>query len=708
MSWSEAKWVVDQLLQKTGQMPNNMRAFTVYATSKNSLGLKFLEPADSYDSAGNLLCSVGGVMIRKMKDRYPATTAEGDLVINNTELGAYQNTELAVTGLEEGVNYYFSAFPYSAQGVFNLSPNAVNRAECAPADGEHAVVTITIDDDSGFTIAQITCVDETDSESTQTINLTPSKLSHTFTVPIGHTYHIEYGDVTGYFKPSKTTSKVSVAGATSNYTGAYSYFTSTINVTYPAGSTCTCSNGTTTYTASDTSGSVAFSVHSAGTWTVRCTSGSLSSQSSVTISDTGETKSVTLAYFTANIAVTYPAGSTLTCTKGSEVLTASTTTGSYTFNVHSAGNWVVRCTDGTEEATQTVNITTDGQSESVTLAYVKIYGISRTVANSSTAWSRTDDAVGKTATASVGTTAGASDFDDCYPWSAMERETLSTSDVMVKIPEFWYKRYIESGVEYIKIADKSVDGYTKHPGSNRYVGAYKTSSNNRSVTGTAPTVSQTRATMRTNAKSKGTGWGIIDLATWSAIMMLYLVEFADNNSQSKVGRGYCDNNSAALSSGGCNSVPNLTGRPAGTDGKTDVVYRGIEGIWGNIWEWVDGINYNGDADNYYVCADPTKYADDTATNYTRLSYTSPSANAYITKEGLDTSLPWAMLPSEASGGSETTYYPDYFYQNSGWRVCKRSGYWSDGSYCGVFYCDVYSTSSSTSAYIGSRLLYVPS
>ena len=43
MSWSEAKWVVDQLLQKTGQSPNNMRAFTAFAMSKTSIGLKFLE-----------------------------------------------------------------------------------------------------------------------------------------------------------------------------------------------------------------------------------------------------------------------------------------------------------------------------------------------------------------------------------------------------------------------------------------------------------------------------------------------------------------------------------------------------------------------------------------------------------------------------------------------------------------------------------------
>lgn len=854
MSWSEAKWVVDQLLQKTGHAPNNMRAFTAFAMSKNSIGLKFLEPADSYDSAGNLVCAVGGVMIRKSTEKYPASPTEGDLVINNTNLGAYENTPFEVEGLTQGQTYYFSAFPYSTQGVFNLSSSGANRAEGVPADGEQAVVTITIDDTSGFSTVAVTCVDETNPSATQTVTMSLSKLTHTFTVPIGDRYHIEYGAVTDYFKPNNTQSKVSVAGATTEYTGQYIYFTSNINVTYPVGSTLTCTCGDVSYTAPTTTGSYTFKVHKAGTWLVKATNGSETAETTAVITDTGETKNVTLAYFTATIAVTYPAGatltcscngrvyeaetttgsytftvhstgawtvkavlgeetaqtnvnitrdgqsesvtlaffrsyievtypvgatltcscdgetltaptatgsytfevhkagtwlvkavdgslttqtnvsitasgerksvtisfftatinvtypqgSTLTCTKGSTVLTASTDTGSYTFTVHETGVWTVKIVKNGETAETTVNITTDGQVENVSLAFVKIYGISRTVANSSTAWTRTDDSVGKSATASVGTTAGHSDFDTCYPWSQMVRETLSTGDVMVKIPEFWFERKVTSGVETIRIADKAIAGFTKHPGSGLYVGAYKTSSDKKSVSGAAPTVNQTRATMRTNAKSKGTGWGLIDVAANSAIQMLYLVEFADNNSQDKVGRGYCDGNSAAINTGSCNSVPNLTGRPAGTDGKVDVVYRGIEGIWGNVWEWMDGLNVNDGT--YYVCTDPSKYADDTASNYTALNFTAATnwSSSCIQTEGCDTNRPWAMLPSAAGSGSESSYYCDCVWSSTGWRVARRSGAWDNGSKVGAFLLAVNLDSSSMNSSIGSRLLYKPS
>lgn len=65
----------------------------------------------------------------------------------------------------------------------------------------------------------------------------------------------------------------------------------------------------------------------------------------------------------ATITVTYAEGKTVTCTDGTTTLTAKTTSGSWQFGVPHAGEWVV--SDGTNS--QTVNITTHGQSESVEL-----------------------------------------------------------------------------------------------------------------------------------------------------------------------------------------------------------------------------------------------------------------------------------------------------------------------------------------------------
>lgn len=642
MSWVEAKWTVDQILQKIGQAPNNMRSFSAFSVSETEIGLRFLEPEDSYVE-GNLICSVGGVMIRMSEEGYPKAPHEGTLVVDNKELGKYQTEEFVVSGLTQGETYYFSAFPYSVQGVYNLSTSEANREEAQPLPGETVNVTVTIDNASAFTSAIVTCVDETNPTATKTATITSDKLTCSFAVPIGDTYHLEYGVADGYSKPANTSPKVSVAGATTEYNATYYYFTATINVTYPQ-------------------------------------------------------------------------GSTLTCTLGDTVYTADTDTGAYVFNVHEKGTWTIKATNGTDTDTKQVTITTDGQTENIELAFVRIYGIQRDVTNSSPAWTRTDEAVGMTATASVGTVAGSSDFNECMPWKGIVRETLDTGDVMVKIPKFYYRRYKEGNVEHIQIADNPADGFTVHPLFNHagvekdfaYIGAYKTSSSNKSVSGAAPQVDQTRAVMRNNAKSKGEGWGLIDIAALSAIQMLFLVEYATNDSQKAIGRGYCDGNSSALKSGTCNNVPGLTGRPAGTDGKTDVVYRGIEGLWGNIWEWVDGVNFNGRTP--YVCNDPSKYKDDVSTDYTRLSYSlASSSSGYISQEGVDTEAnSHVMLPSQISG-SESTYYCDYGYtSSSGWSGLYVSGYWNAGSNCGLFIAYRSDSSSDSYSSIGSRLLYIPS
>ncbi len=418
----------------------------------------------------------------------------------------------------------------------------------------------------------------------------------------------------------------------------------------------------------------------------------------------------------ATLTITAPIGATVTVSKDGKSKPSKVvdTTGAVVFKGLEAGTWTIIVTNGTDTATETVDIKSDYQAE---ISFVKIYGISRDITAASPAWARTDDAVGKAATASIGTTAGSSDFDSCYPWSGIVRETLSTGDVMVKIPKFWFRRYREGNIEYIKIADKAATGFTLHPAFKHggvecdhiYVGAYKTSSNNKSVTGATPQANQTRATMRNNAKNKGAGWSLIDISTLSAIQMLMLTEFADNNMQFKIGRGYCDGNNNVLKTGSCDSVPNLTGRPAGTDGKVDVVWRGIEGLWGNVYEWIDGINWN--SGTYYVCNDPSQYVDDTTTNYTAMSFNGQTnwSSSYITQEGLDTgSNPHVMLPSVAGSGSATTYDCDACWSGTGWRVFKYGGSRDAGSACGLFTASFLSASSDTASFFGSRLLYIPS
>lgn len=142
----------------------------------------------------------------------------------------------------------------------------------------------------------------------------------------------------------------------------------TLVITGVAGDTCTITkDGKTKTKTFGSDGKATFKGLDTGTWTVTMTnsSGSTATQTVTINAD----YTLTIAYFSATIAVTYPAGSTCTCVNGSTTLTAVGTTGSYTFTVPNTGTWTVSCTDGEDTASENVSITADGQSASVTLAY---------------------------------------------------------------------------------------------------------------------------------------------------------------------------------------------------------------------------------------------------------------------------------------------------------------------------------------------------
>ena len=74
----------------------------------------------------------------------------------------------------------------------------------------------------------------------------------------------------------------------------------------------------------------------------------------------------------AAIGVTYPAGSTCTCTDGVKTLTAKDTTGKALFVIPYAGTWMVKAVSGSKSTSKTVSITAEGQVETVTLTFETI------------------------------------------------------------------------------------------------------------------------------------------------------------------------------------------------------------------------------------------------------------------------------------------------------------------------------------------------
>ena len=228
-------------------------------------------------------------------------------------------------------------------------------------------------------------------------------------------------------------------------------------------------------------------------------------------------------------------------------------------------------------------------------ATVKQYGV-RWNGTSSAVCERLGDAVGLTAKAHKGSTESVdNDFDNIYPWSDIKTCNIdadgnvlaylgepsfardgTNGDVMVEIPKFYYKRVKTGIVEEIWICGTKLPEYELHPlfiDNGKEVGkvfhsvynanSFTDETDNKvklqSVTGVQPRVRTTRANFRTYARNKGAIWGIEDISCVNALQLLYLVEYANTNSQAALGSGadglsYTQNHKALEETANGNSI----------------------------------------------------------------------------------------------------------------------------------------------------------
>lgn len=418
--------------------------------------------------------------------------------------------------------------------------------------------------------------------------------------------------------------------------------------------------------------------------------------------------------FTATLSITAPSGATVTVTKDGTTVNTHTATGSaIEVSVHETGTYDITATSGSESASDTVSITTDGQSVSISLAFAHIYGVSWD-GSSTTAWTRTDDAADFTDPVPYvdGASSYGSPFDNLLPWSGMTRVTDSEAGEMVRIPKFWYKITQSGNGLKIQIADKETDGFSVSPahmdrgdgsGERDYVliGRYHCASDYKSKTGVSPYNYQTRATFRSGISALGSKVWMADWAMRFTIFLLYLVEFADWNSQAKIGYG-CGDNRAVGAMGYTDSMPYHTGTTdsSRTTYGLGTQYRYIEGLWDNVSDWIDGC-YNS-SNGLMIILNPASGSDSSG----GVSVGTPS-NGYpskFTKKDVSGLFP-LFIPTEASG-SDSTYSCDLWYFSASSPCVYVGGDYKQKTSRGLFY--FYGSIVSVKyAYVGARSMKLP-
>lgn len=316
---------------------------------------------------------------------------------------------------------------------------------------------------------------------------------------------------------------------------------------------------------------------------------------------------------------------------------------------------------------------------------------------------------------------GSSPFDSIMPWAGMKRYNIidgavsysqddagfseTDYDTVVYIPEFYY--CVEKDTDNSRwtwaISQTAQEGYTKHPGSGRYVGRFHTSGDSSVVftkAGVAPLVNISRTNFRTYSHNKGSKWWMLDLATWSALQMLYLIEFANFHSQDTLGTGYTGVTSAVAEMGATGAAAYHTLKISAGHNQ----YRWVEDPFSNCRDWVDGAYFS--SRFAYIGTNNATFGDSTS-NLTSAGIALPT-HYYITGFGYSASFPWAFIPDDASSdGAADKYVTDYVYSNSGDRALNVGGGYSSNDYYGFFCFGATSNASGTVANIGSRLLYIP-
>lgn len=192
---------------------------------------------------------------------------------------------------------------------------------------------------------------------------------------------------------------------------------------------------------------------------------------------------------------------------------------------------------------------------------------------------------------------GTSYFNAHPVWGGIQDVTID-GQAMVKVPKFYIKRAIiasgaNAGKEGRWISDQPLPGYKLHPAfmdagneiDQFWYGKYQASqegSKLASKPGVLPVVniSLTAAIAAAQARNVGGVDGFMELSFYqlSAVQWLYLVENATMNSQAKTGQGRVSQSSAA----------NVDAADV-----AQATYRGIVGLWGNVYQWVDGLKTSG-------------------------------------------------------------------------------------------------------------------
>jgi hypothetical protein len=324
-----------------------------------------------------------------------------------------------------------------------------------------------------------------------------------------------------------------------------------------------------------------------------------------------------------------------------------------------------------------------------------------------------------------------------------------TDEVMVQFPKMYYKNVLDpsAGSRHMEpmLSETPRPGYKLHPAwvvnsverpfiyASAFEGSNGAGDKLRSIANAGVLVSQTETVFRTRAQARnadpssraadGLGWQLLDYNTLAALQMLFIIDNATLDSQSKF-RGRVDTTSACktgytssinVDSAGKNvDTGNGSGESTQGAGLASFAWRGIENFWGNVHNWTDGIKFLSYdvwvADHGFDDTDPSS----TPGAYINVSDVGGGVGVMVaggwfvlTDILYSSAYDYLFLPKSAPASLDyTTYFCDGDYTtHTGLTALFSGGAWDSAAGAGAFLALAHAAASSSYAYVGGRLVF---
>lgn len=605
--------------------PDNMKVFTATSAYSNGQARVRLNATLPDNGTEDRPYTVAGAIIRRSTTGHPTSETDGVLIKELTASEEFYDTNVTLNQ-----TYYYAAFPYTTQGVYNR--NAANRATCTPVAIIPGNMQVFI------------------AESVHVSGQPQVKL--TATLPANATDCTIAGAVirrstTGY--PSNESDGEQVATITASGT----YYDTNVEA------------GVTYYYA-------AFPYSTDGVYN---TNGASANHASCEVSSYAYLFGYDLAISTTSPSgrVTYP----------SDVDNAGFAPAAMNFStgVFNYGSWNFE----------------PGEMFMPRPCMLTYAGVVDHYLNPNDYTKKTDGTASSVASTSFG------------------------GNAMMEWPKIWVKRWEENGVYHFRCSDVQIDEdyecWSNYDRQNNQIEHFYTpiyfgslvSNVMRSISGQANCVSKTAANEITYAKANGDDWYTEVLADRLLIQDLLVLMAKSTDGQTAYGSGRSSSsNSSAIGQGTMNTKGMFWGSSDATSG---VKVFGMENLWGNLWRRTAGwINASGTQKvkltrGTHDGSTATDYNTD-GSGYLSISGATPSGTSGGYIKTMKT-MPYGRIPYDASGSS-TTYEADgLYFNNSGTIYAIVGGSWGVGLRCGPFCAHLYVPASYSYADSGAALSCKP-